>query len=191
MRGWSLYCLLSFQFSAQTFFPLQGKDKFPLDEGYIFESKFPLVVRIRLAARACGSGIGPSPFDSALPQGKLREMLHKCTSWSFFYTNNSFILCWIVHETNPYCNLHCYKSLYNFRAIARNAVGRKYSSISGKFCKFIFRGTAQNIFRFLFCNNGIKSILHHARLKLKIIRVGGKQCIYQLSYWVTFITVYW
>ena len=55
------YC---FQFSAQTYFPLQGKDKFPLDEGDIFESKFPLVARIGLAARACGSGIGQSPSNS-------------------------------------------------------------------------------------------------------------------------------
>ena len=53
-----------FQFSAQTYFPLQGKDKFPLDEGDIFESKFPLVARIGLAARACGSGIGQSPSNS-------------------------------------------------------------------------------------------------------------------------------
>ena len=55
-----------FQFSAQTYFPLQGKDKFPLDEGDIFESKFPLVARIGLAARACGSGIGQSPSNSAV-----------------------------------------------------------------------------------------------------------------------------
>ena len=54
-----------FQFSAQTYFPLQGKDKFPLDEGDIFESKFPLVAPIGLAARACGSGIGQSPSNSA------------------------------------------------------------------------------------------------------------------------------
>ena len=53
-----------FQSSAQTYFPLQGKDKFPLDEGDIFESKFPLVARIGLAARACGSGIGQSPSNS-------------------------------------------------------------------------------------------------------------------------------
>ena len=58
-----LWCY--FQFSAQTYFPLQGKDKFPLDEGDIFESKFPLVARIGLAARACGSGIGQSPSNSA------------------------------------------------------------------------------------------------------------------------------
>ena len=45
-----------FQFSAQTYFPL--------DEGDIFESKFPLVARIRLAARACGSRIGQSPSNS-------------------------------------------------------------------------------------------------------------------------------
>ena len=55
-----------FQFSAQTYFPLQGKDKFPLDEGDIFESKFLLVARIGLAPRACGSGIGQSPSNSAL-----------------------------------------------------------------------------------------------------------------------------
>ena len=55
-----------FQSSAQTYFPLQGKDKFPLDEGDIFESKFPLVARIGLAARACGSGIGQSPSNSVL-----------------------------------------------------------------------------------------------------------------------------
>ena len=62
------YC---FQFSAQTYFPLQGKDKFPLDEGDIFESKFPLVARIGLAARACGSGIGQSPSNSAASQIKV------------------------------------------------------------------------------------------------------------------------
>ena len=68
----SLHCMIErsnphgccFQFSAQTYFPLQGKDKFPLDEGDIFESKFPLVARIGLAARACGSGIGQSPSNS-------------------------------------------------------------------------------------------------------------------------------
>ena len=48
----------------QKYFPLHGEDKFPLWEGYIFESKIPLVVRIGLAARACGSGIGPSPSNS-------------------------------------------------------------------------------------------------------------------------------
>ena len=58
-----LWCY--FQFSAQTYFPLQGKDKFPLDEGDIFESKFPLVAPIGLAAPACGSGIGQSPSNSA------------------------------------------------------------------------------------------------------------------------------
>ena len=47
-------------FLLRLIFPLQGKDKFPLDEGDIFESKFPHVDRIGLAARACGSGIGPS-----------------------------------------------------------------------------------------------------------------------------------
>ena len=45
-------------------FPLQGKDKFPLDEADIFESKFPLVAGIVLAARACGSEIGQSPSNS-------------------------------------------------------------------------------------------------------------------------------
>ena len=53
-----------FQFSAQTYFPLLGQDKFPLGVEYIFESKFPLVVRIGLAARACGSGNGQSPSSS-------------------------------------------------------------------------------------------------------------------------------
>ena len=48
----------------QKYFPLHGEDKFPLWEGYIFESKIPLVVRIGLASRACGSGIGPSPSNS-------------------------------------------------------------------------------------------------------------------------------
>ena len=48
-----------------THFPLLGKDKFPLGVEYIFESKFPLVVRIGLAARACGSGNGQSPSNSA------------------------------------------------------------------------------------------------------------------------------
>ena len=47
-----------------TNFPLLGKDKFPLGVEYIFESKFPLVVRIGLAARACGSGNGQSPSNS-------------------------------------------------------------------------------------------------------------------------------
>ena len=47
-----------------THFPLLGKDKFPLGVEYIFESKFPLVVRIGLAARACGSGNGQSPSNS-------------------------------------------------------------------------------------------------------------------------------
>ena len=72
VEGLSLNCMIErlnppgryFQFSAQTYFPLQGKDKFPLDEGDIFESKFPLVARIGLAARACGSGIGQSPSNS-------------------------------------------------------------------------------------------------------------------------------
>ena len=72
VEGASLNCMIElsnlpgcyFQFSAQTYFPLQGKDKFPLDEGDIFESKFPLVARIGLAARACGSGIGQSPSNS-------------------------------------------------------------------------------------------------------------------------------
>ena len=31
---------------------------------YIFESKFPLVLQIGLAARACGSGNGQSPSNS-------------------------------------------------------------------------------------------------------------------------------
>ena len=56
-----------------TNFPLLGKDKFPLGVEYIFESKFPLVVRIGLAARACGSGNGQSPSNSAIsthPNGK-------------------------------------------------------------------------------------------------------------------------
>ena len=53
-----------FQFSAQTYFPLLGEEKFPLGVEYIFESKFPLVARIGLAARACGSGIGQSPSNS-------------------------------------------------------------------------------------------------------------------------------
>ena len=53
-----------FQFSTQTYFPLQAKDKFPLDEGDIFESKFSFVAQIGLAARACGSGIGQSPSNS-------------------------------------------------------------------------------------------------------------------------------
>ena len=48
----------------QKYFPLHEEDKFPLWEGYIFESKIPLVVRIGLAAPACGSGIGPSPSNS-------------------------------------------------------------------------------------------------------------------------------
>ena len=73
VEGQSLNCMIErsnphgccFQFSTQTYFPLQGKDKFPLDEGDIFESKFPLVARIGLAARACGSGIGQSPSNSA------------------------------------------------------------------------------------------------------------------------------
>ena len=72
VEGQCLFCMIEcsnplgccFQFSAQTYFPLQGKDKFPLDEGDIFESKFPLVARIGLAARACGSGIGQSPSNS-------------------------------------------------------------------------------------------------------------------------------
>ena len=50
-----------------TNFPLLGKDKFPLGVEYIFESKFPLVVRIGLAARACGSGNGQSPSNSVWP----------------------------------------------------------------------------------------------------------------------------
>ena len=74
VEGQSINCVIEcsnpprcyFQFSAQTYFPLQGKDKFPLDEGDIFESKFPLVARIGLAACACGSGIGQSPSNSAL-----------------------------------------------------------------------------------------------------------------------------
>ena len=60
------YC---FQFSAQTYFPLLRKDKFPLGVEYIFESKFPLVVRIGLAARACESGNGQSPSNSAVIAG--------------------------------------------------------------------------------------------------------------------------
>ena len=54
-----------------THFPLLGKDKFPLGVEYIFESKFPLVVRIGLAARACGSGNGQSPSNSVLAAGAL------------------------------------------------------------------------------------------------------------------------
>ena len=56
----------------QKYFPLHGEDKFPLWEGYIFESKIPLVVRIGLAARACGSGIGPSPSNSLTTLAFLR-----------------------------------------------------------------------------------------------------------------------
>ena len=37
-----------------------------LDEGDIFESKFPLVARIGLAACPGGSGIGPSLSNSVL-----------------------------------------------------------------------------------------------------------------------------
>ena len=73
VEGQSLNCMIEFsnphgccfQFSAQTHFPLLGKEKIPLGVGYIFESKFPLVVRIGLAARACGSGNGQSPSNSA------------------------------------------------------------------------------------------------------------------------------
>ena len=73
VEGQSINCMIErsnppgyfFKFSSQTYFPLQGKDKFPLDEEDIFESKFPLVARIGLAARACGSGIGQSPSNSA------------------------------------------------------------------------------------------------------------------------------
>ena len=55
----------NFLFLCQkTHFPLLGEDKFPLGVEYIFESKFPLVVRIGLAARACGSGNGQSPSNS-------------------------------------------------------------------------------------------------------------------------------
>ena len=72
VEGQSLKCMIEcsnphgccFQFSAQTHFPLLGKEKIPLGVGYIFESKFPLVVRIGLAARACGSGNGQSPSNS-------------------------------------------------------------------------------------------------------------------------------
>ena len=72
VEGQSLICMIEglnppgycFQFSAQTYFPLLRKDKFPLGVEYIFESKFPLVVRIGLAARACGSGNGQSPSNS-------------------------------------------------------------------------------------------------------------------------------
>ena len=50
----------------KTHFHLLGKEKIPLGVGYIFESKFPLVVRIGLAARTCGSGNGQSPSNSVL-----------------------------------------------------------------------------------------------------------------------------
>ena len=59
----------------QKYFPLHGEDKFPLWEGYIFESKIPLVVRIGLAARACGSGIGPSPSNSVPFHAKFHSFL--------------------------------------------------------------------------------------------------------------------
>ena len=55
---------INLQFSLH--FPLLGKEKIPLGIGYIFESKFPLVVRMGLAARACGSGNGQSPSNSAV-----------------------------------------------------------------------------------------------------------------------------
>ena len=62
---WVLFSIFrSDLFSAQTYFPLLGEEKFPLGVEYIFESKFPLVARIGLAARACGSGIGQSPSNS-------------------------------------------------------------------------------------------------------------------------------
>ena len=72
VEGQSLNCMIErsnppgycFQFSAQTYFPLLGQDKFPLGVEYTFESRFPLVARIGLAARACGSGIGQSPSNS-------------------------------------------------------------------------------------------------------------------------------
>ena len=74
VEGQSLNCKIErsylpgcyFQFSAQTYFPLLGQDKFPLGVEYTFESRFPLVARIGLAARACGSGIGQSPSNSVL-----------------------------------------------------------------------------------------------------------------------------
>ena len=60
-----------------TNFPLLGKDKFPLGVEYIFESKFPLVVRIGLAARACGSGNGQSPSNSV---GASNHLFHQSAS---------------------------------------------------------------------------------------------------------------
>ena len=64
-----------FSFSAQTYFPLLGQDKFPLGVEYTFESRFPLVARIGLAARACGSGIGQSPSNSAPQDATQRASL--------------------------------------------------------------------------------------------------------------------
>ena len=57
-------CTVLLFICQNSYCPLLGKDKFPLGEGYIFESKFPLVVRIGLVARDCGSGIGQSHSNS-------------------------------------------------------------------------------------------------------------------------------
>ena len=50
------------------------------------------------------------------------------------------------------------------------------SCIERKFSRFIFWGTAQNIFSFLFCINWRICIEYHKRFKLGIITVGGRHC---------------
>ena len=65
-------------FCHKTHFPLLGKNKFPLGVDssveYIFESKSPLVVRMGLAARSCGSGNGQSPSNSMCTPGQLSQI---------------------------------------------------------------------------------------------------------------------
>ena len=90
------YC---FQFSAQTYFPLLGEEKFPLGVEYIFESKFPLVARIGLAARACGSGIGQSPSNSV---GQVLHFLFCYSTHSLLYDRK------VQHAVLLYCKYENY-----------------------------------------------------------------------------------
>ena len=92
------HIVLKFLFLChKTHFPLLGKDKFPLGVEYIFESKFPLVVRIGLAARACGSGNGQSPsnsvinwFNPLVPDRTLKYVFSE-KSFRHFFSHNSSI----------------------------------------------------------------------------------------------------
>ena len=86
------------QFSAQTYFPLLGQDKFPLGVEYTFESRFPLVARIGLAARACGSGIGQSPSNSVLYCNNFNLSVTKANNWhslilAKFLQKQTFLFC--------------------------------------------------------------------------------------------------